>query len=77
MGLLEITKPALEDGIEFADDRLQAITSSATGLFTDLVPKCLTAFRAYPASTSLKPITQKVKSLSFIHAVTRAGFLRV
>ncbi len=77
MGLLEITEPALEDGIEFADDGLQAIATGTTGLFADFVPQCHTAFRAYPTSTGLKSITEKVKPLSVIHALARAGFLRM
>ena len=77
MGLLEISEPALEDGIEFADDGLQAIATGPTGLFADFVPQCHTAFRSYPTSTGLKSITQKVKPLSFVHAVAHAGFLRI
>jgi hypothetical protein len=77
MGVLIITKPALENGIEFTDDRLQATASGASGLLSDLVPKCLAALRTDPTSTERESITQKLEPLSFVHAVTHAGFLRV
>ncbi len=77
MGLLEVAKPAPEDGIEFLDDGFQATTASTTGLLSDLIPKCLAAFRTYPTPTGLKPIPQKFKPLTLLHAVAHLGFVRM
>ena len=56
MGVLEVTQPALKDGIELADNGLQATATGAAGLLADLIPKRLPTFRTHPASTRLKPI---------------------
>ena len=45
VSMFEISKPAPEEGVELADDRFQATASCTSGLFADLVPKCLAAFR--------------------------------
>ena len=78
MGVLEVAKPTLKDGIELADDSLQATATSTAGLFADLIPKCHAAFRAHPTSTGLKPITQKVKPeplvSTFLPPLPRHGF---
>jgi hypothetical protein len=75
--MLEVAKPALEDGIELGDDGLQATATCAAGLLADLIPKSLSAFRAHPASTGLKPIAQKFKPLSFLPAVAHPGLVRM
>jgi hypothetical protein len=61
MSLLEVRKPASEHRIEFLDDGFQATTARAAGFLADLTPKRLAAFRADPASSCLKPITQKFR----------------
>jgi hypothetical protein len=54
VSLLEVTKPAPQEGIELGDDCRQTTAASATRLFSDLRPKGFSAFRAHPAPSSEK-----------------------
>ena len=54
VGVFEVSKPALQDGIEHGDDALEAAAAGAASLVPDPVPKCLSAFRAHPAPARFK-----------------------
>jgi hypothetical protein len=75
MGVLEVSKPAPEDGREFCNDVLQITASRSACQLPDLIPKRLSAFRAHPATTGFESVTQKIEPLSFHRAITYAGLL--
>ena len=77
MGVLEVSKPAPENWVEFCGDALQTTATRTACQLPDLIPKGLAAFRAHPATACFESITQKIKPLSFLRAITHAGFIRM
>ena len=69
MGVLEVTQPALTDGIELADNGLQATATGAAGLLADLIPKRLpTTLGSWPVPLRLLAASATTDSSPKPHA---------
>ena len=77
MGVLEVSKPTPENGIELCDDAFQTTATGAARQLPDLITKSHSAFRARPATACFESIAQKFKPLSFLRAIAHAGFIRM
>ncbi len=73
MGVFEVTKPASKSRIEFCGDSFQTAATRTARQLPDLIPKSLSAFRAYPATAGFESVTQKIEPLSFHRAMTHPG----
>ncbi len=73
--MLEVGKPATQDGIEVLNDALQAVATRTPRLLADNVLQSRETFLAYGATTTLEAIAEKLKPVTGLPTIPEMGLL--
>ena len=73
--MLEVGKPATQDGIEVRDDALQAVATGTPGLLADHVLQSRETFLAYGAATTLEAIAEELEPVTGLPTIPEMGLL--
>ena len=75
MRMLEVIKPATKRRIQIGDDFRQTVPTRALGPHSNAILHSLVALFAYPASSQLEVIAQKVKALPRLQTISHMGLV--
>lgn len=73
--MLEVGKPATQDGIEVLDDSLQAVAAGTPRLVANSVLQSRETFLAYGATTTLEAIAEELEPVTGLPTIPGMGLL--